>query len=460
MCGILGATNNSREAASDLYFGLFALQHRGKESAGIVTYDGNQYYSQLGMGEIPAVFKDESLKKLAGKIGIAHNRYSTTAGSNPENIQPIKGFWRDEEFWLAHNGNLINTEILREKCLERGRTPYASSDTGVIVTLISLSSAPSFIEAVKETVDQLRGAFSLVILYKNRLIVVRDGLGIRPLHLGKRGDDWVVASETSALHLLGAASVREIDPGEILIIDQTGITEYYHPKVLQRKFCIFEFIYFLRPDSLVLGRRAKSVQKNMGRFLAREHPAEADLVIGIPDSAKYGGSGFIEVSGIKNGDEALFRPHLISRTFIEPVKELRERAVDLKFVPFEEEIAGKKLVVVDDSIVRGTTTKKLVERFREAGAKEVHERIYSPPYRFPCYYGIDTYRVDDELIARKHDGDIDKIRQELGLDSLEYLSLESVIRAIIEIPGDVLTANDFCTACFSGEYPVPPLVRG
>ncbi len=456
MCGILGVVNSEKEAASDLYFGLYALQHRGKESAGIVTTNGKTIYSQLGMGEIPMVFKGDALKRLCGSSGIAHNRYSTTSASNIENIQPIRGFWRKEEFWIAHNGNLVNTEILRQECLNRGRTPYASSDTGIIATLISLHCSDSFEEAVKETANKLKGAFSIVILYKGKIIALRDNFGFRPLHFGIRENDFMVSSETCALYHMGATPIREIEPGEMVTIDKTGISAYHRSPSDNRRFCIFEIIYFLRPDSVIFGKRVKNFRKKMGEFLARDHPVKADIVIPIPDSGKYGGIGFIRESGIKNGEETILRTHLTTRTFIEPVQELREKGVDLKFVLFEEDIQGKIVAIVDDSIVRGVTIKKLVQRLRKAGAKEIHARIHSPPYRFPCFFGIDTYRVRDELIAARHQGDVEKIKEEIELASLEYLSVESMINAVIEVSDEYLTKKNFCAACFTGEYPVEP----
>ena len=445
-----------------MYFGFYGLQHRGKESAGMVTSEcGEKCCFQGGMGEIPIVFSKKILERLSGNIGIAQNRYSTTSKSSLENIQPIQGRWAGEEFWIAHNGNLINTEEIREYCLNKGRQPSADSDTAVIASLISLTSAFSFEQAVKKAVQQLQGAFSLVILYKDRIIAVRDRLGIRPLCLGKREDGYIVASETCALHHMGATLIREIDPGEISVISKSGIKKYYRPLVTARKFCIFELIYFSRPDSIVLGRRVGDVQENMGRLLAQEHPVEADMVIPIPDSGSYGGWGFIDISKIPNGQKAILRTHLISRTFIEAVQELRDQGVDLKFVIFKEKVMGKRVVLIDDSIVRGTTQKRLVKWLRDAGAKEVHARIFSPPYMHPCYYGIDTYRVKDELIAKRNGGDIEKIRKELGLDSLGYLSLNSVIKAIIDTPcvrKPCVSVNpdNFCAACFSGEYPVKP----
>ncbi len=462
MCGIIGIVSRSRQVASDMYYGLYGLQHRGKESAGMVTSEcGEKCCFQGEMGEIPIVFSKKILERLSGNVGIAQNRYSTTSESSFENIQPIQGYWGGEEFWIAHNGNLINTEDLREYCLNKGRQPSADSDTAAIASLISLTSAFSFEQAVKKTIQKLRGAFSLVILYKDRIIVVRDSLGIRPLCLGKRKDGYIVASETCALHHMGATLIREIDPGEISVINRAGIKKYYHPSVTARKFCIFELIYFSRPDSIVLGRRVGDVQENMGRLLAQEHPAEADIVIPIPDSGNYGGWGFIEVSKIPNGQKAILRTHLISRTFIEAVQELRDQGVDLKFVILKEKVMGKRVVLIDDSVVRGTTQKRLVKWLRAAGAKEIHARIFSPPYMYPCYYGIDTYRVKDELIAKRNKGDIEKIRQELGLDSLEYLSLDLAIKAIIETPCVrkpciSLKPDNFCAACFNSRYPVKP----
>lgn len=456
MCGIVGVFNELKEAAPDCYIGLYALQHRGKESARIVTGNGERFYEDGGMGEIPAVFSAETLKRFSGKIGIAHNRYSTTSSSDPTNIQPIQEFWKGEEFWLAHNGNLVNTEEIRKECFKRGKKPATSSDSGAIATLISLSSAPSFEEAVKETVEKLKGAFSILILKKDELIALRDKLAIRPLHLGQRGKDLMVASETCVFYHLGAVLVREIKPGEILRITKSGAEEYRQLAVKNCKRCIFEYIYFERPDSIEQGRRICEARERMGRFLAREQPAEADIVIPVPDSGIYGGFGFIKESEIKDGREALFRPHLVSRTFIEPVHEFREKGIELKLVILDEKVAGERVVLIDDSIVRGTTARRLIERLRKAGAEEVHIRIHSPMYRHPCYFGIDTYRVKDELLAARHKGDIEKMRQEIGADSLGYLSLESVIMAIIETPGEPLTKDGFCTACFDAKYPIEP----
>jgi len=458
MCGVVGIVSKSKEVAKDLYCGLYGLQHRGKESAGIVTFDGRKNYSCLGMGEIPVVFRNRALEKLHGKTGIAHNRYGTAGLSNPANIQPIRGVWKGKEFWLAHNGNLVNTEILKAQCQEKGFQFKTTSDTGVIAALISFAGTPSFEKAVEQVLPKLKGAYALVILYEDKIIAAKDNLGIRPLCFGKREDAFIVASETCALYHLGASFIREVDPGEMLIIDKLGIREYYHPPIKKRKFCIFELIYFMRPDSIIFGKRVKDVQKNMGRYLARECPAQADLIIPIPDSGNYGGYGFSEESGIKNGEESILRTHLVSRTFTEPMQELRDRGVEWKFVVFEEMVKDKKIVTIDDSIVRGTTQKRLTNLFRKAGAKEVHSRIFSPPYRYPCYYGIDTGRIRGELLAERKNGEVEEIRKELDLDSLCYLSLDSLMKATLEVPGEPLTEDDFCTCCFSNKHPIKPEV--
>ena len=454
MCGIAGILNESREAAPDLYIALFAQQHRGKESARIVTFDGRHFYNRGGMGEIPALFRGETLKEIPGTTGIAHNRYSTTSSSDPDNIQPIREVWRGEEFWLAHNGNLINTSEIRKECFKKGKQPATSSDTGAIATLISLSRAPSFEEAVKETVSKLKGAFSIVILKGDELVVLRDNRGFRPLHIGKKGNDWLVASETCVFSHLKATPLRDIDPGEILIIKKSGIEEYYHPPVGKCSHCIFEYIYFERPDSIEKGRRITEVRRNMGRLLAKECPVSGGLPIPIPDSGLYGGLGFIQESNLENNGRGLFRPHSFSRTFIEPVQALRDRGIQLKFVILKEEVKGKVIILIDDSTVRGNTQKKLIKEFRDAEAATIYVRIHSPPYLFPCYYGIDTYRVKDELLAVRCNGSIEKMRQEIGADSLGHLSIKSVMMAIIQTPGEPLKEEDFCTACFTGNYPI------
>mgnify|MGYP000032264793 CR=1 FL=1 len=456
MCGILGMVSQNKNVAKSLYIGLYALQHRGKESAGITTSDGKNYYHYSDMGEVGFVFRGDVLNSLLGSCGIAQNRYSTAGRSNYQNTQPIRGYFHGEEFWLAHNGNLVNSDNLKKYCLAKQYFTAADviSDTRVIVALIALSKASSFVEALTEVFTRLHGAFSIVVLYKEDIIVIRDSFGFRPLHIGQKDNDFIVASETCVFDHLGASEIREVRPGEISIIDKYGIQEYFQAEETNRKFCIFEFIYFLRPDSKVFGRRVYKTREKMGQFLAQECPAEADLVIPIPDSGKYAGIGFIRESKLGDGSEALFRPHTVSRTFIEPVQTLREQGVELKFNIISEEVAGKKVVTVDDSVVRGTTEKRMALRLRKAGALEVHHRVSSPPYRWPCYYGIDTYRIKGELVAARHHGDISKVKEEMGLDSLGYLKLEKVIKAIIETNGKSLNENDFCTACFTGRYPL------
>lgn len=452
MCGIMGMSASSN-VAKDIYTGLYGLQHRGKESAGMVTFDGMNYWHHEGMGEIALVFQGDILEKLSGPIGIAHNRYSTTGESEPWNIQPTRELWHSQEFWLAHNGNLINTDELRKWCLDKGAVFTTTSDTGVMAKVISLTDGSTFEEALIRAFPRFRGAFSIVILHQGRIIALRDAFGLRPLSLGEKKGAYLVASETGVFDHLQAKPLRDVEPGEIVLLAPAGPIVLKKFISSERKFCIFEYIYFLRPDAKVFGRRARTVRESMGKLLCLEHPARGDIVLGIPDSGEDAGRGFSAASGIPDGKRGVLRTHHTSRTFIEPIQELRERGVELKFIFFEEYLAGKNVVLVDDSIVRATTIRRFIARLKEAGAARIDVRISSPLYRFPCPYGIDTHRIVSELAAVRHHGDIEKIRQEIEADSLGYLSIENVIRAIIETPGEPLTCSDFCTACFTGEYP-------
>lgn len=453
MCGILGMSA-PYNIAQDLYTGLYGLQHRGKESAGIVTYDGVNYWHHADMGEIALVFQADILKNMPGPVGIAHNRYSTTGESEPQNIQPIRDLWHGQEFWVAHNGNLVNTEDLRKWCIAQGAAFATTSDTGVMAKVISLTDAQSFEEAVIRAFPRFCGAFSMVILYQGRILVLRDTFGFRPLSLGKKDGAYFVSSETGVFSHLKADILRDVEPGEMILLAPSGpVTLHKFPSPV-KKFCIFEYIYFLRPDAKVFGRRVRTVREKMGEFLFLEHPAEGDMVLGIPDSGEDAGRGFANISKIPNGRKGILRTHLTSRTFIEPIQELRERGVELKFIFLEEYFAGKKVVLVDDSLVRATTIRRFIRRLREAGAARIDVRISSPPYRFPCFYGIDTYRIVPELAAVRHQGNIEKIKEEIGADSLGYLSVENAAKAIIETPGEALGLCDFCVACFTGEYPI------
>lgn len=457
MCGILGiSVPYSHNVAQDLYTGLYGLQHRGKESTGIVTYDGVDYWYHGDMGEIALVFQGDILKNMPGPIGIAHNRYSTAGESEPQNIQPIRDLWHGQEFWVAHNGNIVNTDELRKWCCERGAVFKTTSDTGVMAKVISLTDEPTLEEAVIRAFPRFRGAFSMVILYQGRIIALRDTFGFRPLSLGQKDGSYFVASETGVFSHLKARLLRDVEPGEIVSLGPMGpITLKKFPST-EKKFCVFECIYFLRPDAKVFSRRARAVREKMGELLFLEHPAKGDIVLGIPDSGEDAGRGFIKISGIEDGRQGILRTHLTSRTFIEPIQELRERGVELKFIFLEEYFAGKNVILVDDSLVRATTMRRFISHLKEAGAARIDVRISSPPYKFPCVYGVDTYRIVSELAAVRHRGNIEKIRQEIGADSLGYLSIENVIKAIIETPGESLTCFDFCTACFTGDYPVKP----
>ena len=455
MCGILGMLA-PYNIAKDLYTGLYGLQHRGKESAGIVTYDGVNYWHCAGMGEIPMVFQGDVLENMPGPVGIAHNRYSTTGKSEPNNIQPIRDLWHGQEFWVAHNGNLVNTESLRKWCQERGATFETTSDTGVMAKIISLTDAPNFEEAIIRSFPRFHGAFSMVILYQGRIIALRDTFGFRPLSFGEKDGAYFIASETGVFSHLKAKPLRDVEPGEIVSLGPMGpITLKKFPSP-EKRFCVFECIYFLRPDAKVFGRRARTVREKMGELLFLEHPVNGDLVLGIPDSGEDAGRGFANISKIPNGRKGILRTHHTSRTFIEPIQALRERGVELKFIFLEEYFAGKNMILIDDSLIRATTMREFISRMREAGAARIDVRISSPPYRFPCFYGIDTYRIVSELAAVRCHGNIEEIRKEIGADSLGYLNIGNVIRAIIEIPGEPLECCDFCTACFSGEYPIEP----
>lgn len=454
MCGILGILA-PRNISQELYGGLYGLQHRGKESAGIVTYDGIDYRYHAGMGEIAMVFRDDVLKNMLGPIGIAHNRYSTTGRSELKNVQPIRDAWKGQEFYIVHNGNLVNTDELRKWCESRGAVFETTSDTGVMAKVIGLTDAFNFEEAVMMSFPRFRGAFSVIILYQGKIIAFRDTFGFRPLSLGKRDNAYFIASETGVFSHLKAKLLRDVEPGEIISLGPPGFSTIKKFPSLERKFCIFEYIYFLRPDAKVLGRRAKTVRKMMGKLLCLEHPADGDIVLGIPDSGLDAALGFSNASGIPMG-EGIMRTHHTSRTFIEPAQEARERGVEFKFIYLEEYIAGKRIILIDDSLVRATTMRKVIARLKELGAASINVRISSPPYQFPCFYGMDTHKISSELAAVRHRGDIEKIREEIGADSLEYLSVKNTIKAILETEGESFGNNDLCTACFTGEYPVRP----
>ena len=443
-CGVFGIYAPGINVGQTTFFALFALQHRGQESAGIAVTDGNGIRLHTRMGLVSQAFTETDLALLQGYIGIGHNRYSTTGSSKPMNAQPIIAKSEGLTIAIAHNGNIINAKLLRDELQERGYQFNTSSDSEVIANLILASVGQNWPEKIEHAMYRLQGAYSLAILTENKLIAVRDPFGVRPLCLGTIDGGWCIASESCALDHIGAQFIREIDPGEILVIDSHGVQSF--KKENDRKaLCIFEYIYFARPDSIIQGKLLYQAREAMGRILAEEYPVDADFVMGVPDSATAAGIGYANASGIPYC-EGLLKNRYVGRTFIEPEQRIRELGVQLKFNPLSRIIAGKRLVVVDDSIVRGTTTPRVVSLLRKAGAKEVHLRICAPPIRYPCFFGVDMATKWELIAARKT---IPEIREHLGADSLGYLSVDGLIRAV-DLPKDV-----FCLACFTGEYPIP-----
>jgi len=441
-CGIFGIFGHP-EAANLTYLGLYALQHRGQESAGIAASDGRGIYLEKAMGLVADVFSEARLRRLKGDIAIGHVRYSTTGSSNLKNAQPILASYLYGTVGLAHNGNLVNAQRIRRELEAQGSIFSSTTDSEVIVHLIARSKSGRLWEGAAEALAQIRGAYSLVIMNEKELLGIRDPHGFRPLSLGRLKDAWVLASESCAFDLIEAEFVRDLEPGEFLHIDRHGIHTYYPLLPAPRTQCIFEHIYFARPDSLLYGQQVASVRKALGRQLAREQPADADLVIPVPDSGIYAALGFSQESGLPF-EHGLIRNHYVGRTFIEPKQSIRHFGVKVKLNAVREVLEGKRVVIVDDSIVRGTTSRKIVSMVRGAGAREVHVRISSPPTLSPCYYGIDT-PTRKELIASSHS--IEEIRRYIRADSLGYLSLEGMLRAVGKEGG-------FCLACFTGRYPV------
>ena len=445
MCGIVGIYNHP-EASNLAYLGLYALQHRGQESAGIVSSDGKNLHSHREMGHVADIFVESVLQRLPGSNAIGHVRYSTTGESAIKNCQPVSVDYSRGGLAIAHNGNLVNAQRIRAELEAHGAIFQSTMDTEVIVHLVAQSHKNSLIDRIVDALSQVKGAYSLLFLTETRVIAARDPFGWRPLVLGKKGDAWVVASETCALDLIEAEFVREIDPGEVIVIDKSGVHSHKPFPIPQKKaMCIFEFIYFSRPDSHIFGRDVYDMRRGFGKQLAKEHPVKGDVVVPIPDSGVPAALGYAEESGIPF-QLGLMRNHYVGRTFIEPKESIRHFGVKIKLNPVRSVLEGKKVIVVDDSIVRGTTSKKIVKMIRDAGAKEVHLRISSPPTTGPCFYGIDTPNKD-ELIAANHS--VDEIRQFIGADSLGYLSRQGLYW-FEKNPGEW-----FCDACFTGNYPVP-----
>ncbi len=447
-CGIVGAYshNKSHNISREIYYGLYALQHRGQESAGISAHNGKEMRTYRGMGLVCDVFNNGNIEGLEGNVGIGHVRYSTTGKSQIQNSQPFISKFDMGSIAIAHNGDIINSMELRRELEEEGRKFLSSTDSEVICHLLTkeYSKTQDMVESIKNVSQKLIGSYSLVLLVNDDLMVVRDPIGIKPLSLGEREGTTIVASETVAFDVVGANYVRDVEPGEILVINDE-IKSFKIPRKpgTPRAHCMFEYVYFARPDSILDGRVVYNVRKNIGKYLCKEHPVDADVVMPVPDSAITAAIGYSRASGIPYG-EGLIKNRYIGRTFIMPTQEERETSVKLKMNPIRSELEGKSIVLVDDSIVRGTTSKSLVNVLREAGVKEIHLRIGSPPIISPCYYGI-AMATKKELIAA--DQAVEEIRKTLGVDSLGYLSIESLVKCI-GIEGDNL-----CLGCLTGDYP-------
>jgi amidophosphoribosyltransferase len=442
-CGVFGVFAPESEVARLAYFGLFALQHRGQESAGIAACEGGHIMTVRDLGLVSQVFDEQKLKALTGDMAVGHVRYSTTGSSAWENAQPV---YRSDHrhLALAHNGNLINAVELHGELLDKGVSFRSTSDSEIIAALLSTHEADTIEEALAETLPRLQGAFSTVVMTTDKLVAFRDGAGLRPLSLGKIGERWCVASESCAFDIIGAELVREVEPGEMIVISESGMESRQVIDSPRKAFCVFEHIYFARPDSILEGNRTQVSRRKMGEILWRESPVEADVVVAVPDSGNPAAAGFSKASGIPR-DEGLIKNRYVARTFIQPGQELRKHGLRMKFNPLREVVEGKRLVVVDDSIVRGNTTRQIVQMLRGAGALEVHMRISAPPIRYPCHYGVDM-STTDEMVA--HGRTVDEIAEHLECDSLAYLSLEGVYEAIRGERGT------HCDACFSGEYPL------
>jgi len=449
-CGVFGIFGHP-EASAHTALGLHALQHRGQEAAGIVSFDGKHFYSHRALGLVGDNFNSASvIDKLKGHVAVGHNRYSTTGDTLLRNVQPLYGDFSFGGLAVAHNGNLTNAMTLRKQLIDIGCLFQSTSDTEVIVHLIALSKQSSVEDRLYDALTRVEGAYSLVVMADNTLIGVRDPLGVRPLVLGKLGDAILLASETCAFDIVGAQYVRDVEPGEIVIITGKGMRSLKPFAKVPKRFCIFEYVYFSRPDSISEGRNVYETRCRIGAQLAREAPIKADVVVPVPDSGIPGALGYAKESGIPF-ELGIIRNHYVGRTFIEPSDHVRHLGVKLKHNGNRAMLEGKRVILVDDSIVRGTTSKKIVAMVREAGAKEVHMRIASPPTTHSCFYGVDT-PTRDQLLAAKHD--IKAMAKLIGADSLAFISLDGMYQAV----GGVRRNNaspQFCDACFSGDYPIP-----
>ncbi|MBQ9310069.1 MAG: amidophosphoribosyltransferase [Bacteroidales bacterium] len=440
-CGVFGVYNVG-DAARITYYGLHSLQHRGQEGCGIVTGDGAEFYKYRGLGLVTEVFKDENLATLHGGNAIGHVRYSTHGGGGIDNVQPFFFRHKSGNFALAHNGNIINARQLTDYLESRGSLFHSTSDSEILAHLIRKKGNEPRITAIKEALNMLEGAFAFLILTGKRLYACRDKYGLRPLAIGTLGEGYIVASETCALEAVGARFLRDVEPGEIICIDDEGIRSSSYSRFRRNKMCAMEYIYFARPDSDIDGCNVHAYRKESGRRLAHTAPVEADIVIGVPDSSLSAASGYAEESGIPY-EMGLIKSKYVGRTFIQPSQEMRELGVKMKLSAVRGIVAGKRIIVIDDSIVRGTTSRQIVGMLREAGATEVHVRIASPPLTHPCYYGVDISEYE-ELISSSRN--VEEVRQAIGADSLAFLSIEDTLASA---PG----RSDLCFACFTGEYP-------
>lgn len=442
-CGVFGIFGH-REASKLAYLGLYALQHRGQESAGIASSDGERVRTVRDMGYVNDIFDETALTKLPGHIAIGHTRYSTAGESKLSNAQPILIDCVHGQIGICHNGNIVNANEIRDGLVKQGSIFQTSSDTEVVLHLYARSQQPSVEQAMAESMATLDGAFSFALITKDRLIAARDPHGFRPLALGRLGEAWVVSSETCALDLIGATYVRDVEPGEVLVISADGPKSWKPFPPAKLAHCVFEHVYFARPDSEVFGQSVNEVRTNLGRLLARETGVDADVVVPIPDSGVCAAVGYAEEARLPMRF-GLIRNHYVGRTFIEPAQSIRHFGVKVKLNPVRSILAGKRVVLIDDSIVRGTTSRKIVKMVRAAGAREVHVRISCPPTISPCFYGVDTPRRS-ELIAATHT--LDEIRRYLAADSVGYLSLDGLLTAVGQ------KRDQYCTSCYTGQYPV------
>lgn len=448
-CGVFGVFGHE-EAATLVVLGLHALQHRGQEASGIVSVDGKQYFAHRGLGLVDDIFNDATtIATLKGNAAVGHNRYATTGGAGLRNVQPLYADLAFGGFTVAHNGDLTNSKKLRSELTAQGSIFQSTGDTETIIHLVALSRKASVFERVVDALKQIEGAYSLIIHAEGKMIGVRDPNGFRPLSLGKLGSAYILSSETCGLDIIGAEFVRDIEPGEVVVITEQGIQSHRPLKQASSSFCIFEYIYFARPDSIVEGRSVYEKRKNIGVVLAEEAPCDVDLVVPVPDSGVPAAIGYAQATGVPF-ELGIIRNHYVGRTFIEPTQKIRHFGVKRKHNANRGIIEGKRIVLVDDSIVRGTTSKKIVEMMRAAGAKEVHMRIACPPTKHSCYYGIDT-PTSAELLAANNT--VEEMAKFIGVDSLSFISEDGLYRAMGEEGRNAKTPQ-FCDACFTGHYPV------